>query len=245
MTTPLRDRVTIEPAVDLAAAQAIDCTNVGDSSTLNIKTLGNFRYDATSTDTPDNNNVIEPIVGGGRFIRTTQQSLTVDPSGLIAVDNIAFPAAIVYSQNTLNAATSTGGLTTEVDLYSFDIPANTITLDGQIGNLQMFLTTIPASGTTATKTVRVYFDGIQVFTRSQGGNAALNLSITSELMMSAIQSNCKAVSYRNGQNNRQYTQVTGVDFTNSVNVRITGQSTLATIDLILEYATLQIGGENV
>ncbi len=89
MTTPLRDRVTIEPAANLAAAQAIDCTNVGDSSTLNIKTLGNFVYDAASTDTADNNNVIEPTVGGGRFKRTAKQFLTVDPSGLIEQSNIA------------------------------------------------------------------------------------------------------------------------------------------------------------
>ena len=88
----LRDDVTIEPAVDLADAKAQDFTNINSTTTLQINGLGGYIYDSTSTATPDDNNVIEPTVGGGRLLRQTQQIITVNGSGQLESSNVDFTA---------------------------------------------------------------------------------------------------------------------------------------------------------
>ena len=90
--TFLRNEVTIEPASDLTAAKAIDTTSINANATLQTGGLGGYIYDPSSTATPDDNNVIEPTTGGGRFLRQAPRLVdVVDGTNLIRTTSLNLP----------------------------------------------------------------------------------------------------------------------------------------------------------
>lgn len=53
---------------NLAALKAIDTTNLSDNITIIVKNLGFYRFDSTSTVTANDDYVVQPTVGSGRWI---------------------------------------------------------------------------------------------------------------------------------------------------------------------------------
>lgn len=70
-----------KPIADLTALKAIDTTSVVDGTIVQIKSLGHFRFDKTSSEAANDKDIITPTVGGGRWKRLTLPFMTTDATG--------------------------------------------------------------------------------------------------------------------------------------------------------------------
>jgi len=57
------------PVADITALKAIDTTSMGDKSLINVESKGLYRFDAESTDTGDDDRVVQPTTGSGRWLK--------------------------------------------------------------------------------------------------------------------------------------------------------------------------------
>lgn len=129
----------------------------------------------------------------------------------------------VFDHYTDTASTSTDG--TEDDLYSDTIPANTLTANG--AKLKGEYGVLIVGSATATRRVQAYFGGTKVLdsgtlTFASGGNATIDVTVIRETS-SVVRVIARLVP---GGITQQpivtYTRITGLDFTATKVIKITG-----------------------
>ena len=133
------------------------------------------------------------------------------------------PGTINNKYTRLNAqytAVQTSG-TTETDLYTYTLPANSLTTNGD-GILITFCTQAPDS--TVNNTLRFYFNAVQQFTDTIDTGEAI---ITHKLEILRISTTEVKITthqvYASGTNFTQIQTVNSLDFTNTIPIKFTGQ----------------------
>jgi hypothetical protein len=119
---------SLSPVQDLAAAKAINTTSTTDypdKSTILIEDLGLYKFDRNSTATNDDNLVIQPTTGSGRFLKlfvnvTALSQLTGDSTHRTVTD---------AEKATWNAGTGSGGSGTGSKNFAAVTFASTINVD--------------------------------------------------------------------------------------------------------------------
>jgi len=61
-------KIALGAVADLTALKAINTTNTPDNITIIVKSLGFYRFDSTSILAADDNSIVQPTTGSGRWI---------------------------------------------------------------------------------------------------------------------------------------------------------------------------------
>ena len=132
------------------------------------------------------------------------------------------------------ATSTTGGLTTPVVLATIPIAANLFAADGYSLKVDMYFS---GDAPSSLKEYSIEVDGTVAWSFSQ--NTA---NLNSGLAFTAVRSSAtslKCFTYREGQNQRQFTLVGGLDLTTAFDIEIIGTSAAGpNINLEFYFATL-------
>ena len=71
----LQRQIIQRPVADVTTLKALDVTLYADGVIIIIKNKGMYRYDPLSTATPDDDKVVQPTVGSGRWLRMTDAEI--------------------------------------------------------------------------------------------------------------------------------------------------------------------------
>lgn len=104
---------------DITALKAIDTTDMPDNITIIVKSLGFYRFDSTSTLTPDDKGIVQPAVGSGRWINDLAvhqaESATQDGYGHIRLQDI--PSPEIATQTEAETGTNNTKMMTPLRVY--------------------------------------------------------------------------------------------------------------------------------
>jgi hypothetical protein len=130
----LQHQIIQRPVADVTTLKALDVTLYADGGIITVVTKGVYRYSPTSTKTPDDDKVVQPTVGSGRWLRMTDAEIDEhtenfddlgDVSGFYSTAN-----AIVTNNSTPDGLVESGAT---VDL-SGNIVGNTLDLTTGLAN---------------------------------------------------------------------------------------------------------------
>ena len=71
----LQYQIIQRPVADVTTLKALDVTTYSDGAIITVKAKGMYRYDPLSSATPDDDKVVEPSAGPGRWLRMTDAEI--------------------------------------------------------------------------------------------------------------------------------------------------------------------------
>lgn len=129
--------------------------------------------------------------------------------------------------------------TTETDLYSYTLPANSITTTGEKIVFNYTVNTLDPSSSGSTKTIKIYFAGTTISTIST--TAIRNYIITGYCLRtgsSTARCSCSTIGSQ-GSPTIDVSDLTGITWSNSNIVKITGQSSFGSTEVTARLGRIE------
>lgn len=110
----LQHQIIQRPVADVTTLKALDVTLYADGEIIIVKAKGIYRYDPTSSATPDDDKVVQPSAGPGRWLRMTDANIDEHTESFTDLDDVdpvfyTVADAIVTNNSTPDGLVEGGG----------------------------------------------------------------------------------------------------------------------------------------
>ena len=98
----LQYQIIQRPVADVTTLKALDVTLYSDGAIITVKAKGIYRYDPLSAATPDDDKVVQPTVGSGRWLRMTDAEIDEHTESFLDLDDTPSSYATTNAIYTVN-----------------------------------------------------------------------------------------------------------------------------------------------